>query len=189
VASGQHGEIANLKLDKVGHLASGEVDLDGVVHTDVGVGEADGAAVVGRDEGDSTHANLEAANTAQFVLKKEKELLIKVFVLLFVLNEMKKERNKREINQKYLGLISTNVVDGVSSLGVIEESVVLVGCLDGNDVHESSGESGVSSDLAVDLDESLLDDHGDLTSSECVFESVAQQDHHGEALTQFVGAS
>lgn len=42
--TGDHGDGAGVELGEVGDLASGEVDLDGVVDLDQGVGEADTAA-------------------------------------------------------------------------------------------------------------------------------------------------
>jgi hypothetical protein len=57
-----------------------------------------------------------------------------------------------------------DAVDGETSLGVVDETEVLAGLLDRDDVHESSGEGGVGADLAVDLDEALHDDGLDLTA-------------------------
>lgn len=39
--AGDHGQGTSVELDKVGDLASGKVDLDGVVDLDQGVGVAD----------------------------------------------------------------------------------------------------------------------------------------------------
>jgi hypothetical protein len=65
-----------------------------------------------------------------------------------------------------------DAVDGETSLGVVDETEVLAGLLDRDDVHESSGEGGVSADLSVDLDEALHDDGLDLTVQPLVrFES------------------
>jgi hypothetical protein len=50
---GDHDGVASLELDVVDDLASGEVNLDGVVDLDQGVRVAESAAVVGDDERDA----------------------------------------------------------------------------------------------------------------------------------------
>lgn len=56
-----------------------------------------------------------------------------------------------------------DAVDGETTLGVVDQAEVLVGLLDGDDIHEAGRVGGVSADLAVDLDETLHDDGLDLT--------------------------
>lgn len=65
-------------------------------------------------------------------------------------------------------------VDGESSLGVVQESEGFVSGWDVDDIHESSWEGWVGSDLSVDLDVSLHDDELGFSSSQSVFESVSQ---------------
>ena len=43
-----HGELAGLELEVRRHLTCGEVELDGIMYLDVGIDEANGAAVVRR---------------------------------------------------------------------------------------------------------------------------------------------
>jgi len=52
--------------------------------------------------------------------------------------------------------------------------------------HESSGEGLVGSDLSVDLDETLLDNGGDLTAGKGVLQSVTKEDGEGKALSELV---
>ena len=54
------------------------------------------------------------------------------------------------------GLLVVDLVGLESTFNVIEDSEVLVGFLNCNNVHLSEGESGVSSDFAVNLDQALL---------------------------------
>jgi hypothetical protein len=54
------------------------------------------------------------------------------------------------------GLLGVNSVWLESSLGVHENSEMLVGLVNGDDIHDSEWESMVSSDLSVDLDETFL---------------------------------
>lgn len=89
----------------------------------------------------------------------------------------------------HLGLLSGDPVKSEASLDVVEETEVLAGLLNGDDVHESGGVGGVSADLAVDLDQTLLDDGGDLLLGEGVLQPVPEEDDQGEALAGLVGTS
>lgn len=63
---------------------------------------------------------------------------------------------------------------GKSALDVVEKSVVLVGLGDGDNIHESDGESGVSSGFIINSDASflILDNDVGFAASECDFEVV-----------------
>lgn len=79
---------------------------------------------------------------------------------------------------------SFTIFDGLqheSSLNVVEDSEVLLGLWDINDVHESDWESPISSDLVVDEDTSLLvvQDHSDFSAVHGIFESVLEDDGKG----------
>lgn len=98
------------------------------------------------------------------------------------------EDGSADTAQLELGLLRADSVDDIAALGVVQETEVLVGLLDRDDVHVASRVARVAADLAVDLDELLQDDEGHLAAGERVFEAVTEQDHHGEALTEFVGS-
>jgi len=89
----------------------------------------------------------------------------------------------------YLGLLGGDPVKSKATLDVVKETEVLAGLLDGDHIHESSGVGGVSADLAVNLDEALLDDGGDLLLGEGVLQPVPQEDDEGQALAGLVGTS
>lgn len=72
------------------------------------------------------------------------------------------------LSELVLCLLSGDAVDGETALGVVDQAEVLAGLLDGDDVHETSGEGGIGADLAVDLDEALLDDGLDLVTVKSV---------------------
>lgn len=78
-----------------------------------------------------------------------------------------------------------------TSLDVVEDSEVLVGLGDLNDVLETEWELGVSSDLTVDLDQtfSLSADFDCFLAGESVFQSVLEENGQWDALTQLVWAS
>ena len=85
-----------------------------------------------------------------------------------------------------LGLLRGDAVDGEAALLVIEDTEVLAGLGDADDVHEASGEAGVSADLSVDLDETLDNDISHLTAGKSVLETVADEDVERKALTERV---
>ena len=67
-------------------------------------------------------------------------------------------------------------MDSESALDVVEQTEVLAGLLERDDVLETAGVGVVGADLAVDLDKTLSDNEGDLTASQSVLELVAEED-------------
>lgn len=67
-ASGDHAEVSGLELDRVHDFASGNVQPDGIVGLNNGVGVADGSAVRGEQEGHVLGAGLDLSDTTQLVL-------------------------------------------------------------------------------------------------------------------------
>lgn len=84
-------------------------------------------------------------------------------------------------------LLGGDSVNSESALNVVEKTEVLARSLNGDDIHETSGEGLVSPDLAVDLDESLLNDSSDLTASKSVLQTVSKEDGEGKRLPELVG--
>ena len=82
------------------------------------------------------------------------------------------ELNTLNLAELVLGLLSLDTVDGETALGVVDETEVLAGLLDGDDVHEAGGVGGVGADLAVDLDETLHQDGLDLATVEGVLQTI-----------------
>ena len=74
-----------------------------------------------------------------------------------------------DLAQLVRGLLSSYPVDGVAALGVVDEAEVLASLVDGDDVHEASGEGVVGTELALNLDEALHEDSVDLTTVEGIF--------------------
>jgi len=67
------------------------------------------------------------------------------------------------------GFVFGDAVDYESTFGVVDDSEVFFRTFDGDDIHEASGEPGISSDFIIHLDESLEDDIVDLPSIQGVF--------------------
>ena len=155
VTSGHHGDVSVLELDEVQDLSGGNVNLDGVVDLDLGIGELDCSGVVGHGVG-------------CLVVTKE---------------------NLVDLAELEGGLLLLDLVDSETTLGVPQESEVLVGLLDLDNIHETSGESHVSSDLAVNSDQLLHNDHLSLVVSQSVLESVSQKDDQRKRSSDLVGTS
>ena len=130
--------------------------LDAVVDLDVGVGETDGAAVVGHNVGHLVLADLLLDDLAQLEAS----------------------------------LLGINSVGLEASLDVVEHAEVLAGLVNGDDVHEASGEPMVTSVLVINLDVGrlVLADLDALLVGEGVLQSVLEQDAQGQALTELVGS-
>jgi hypothetical protein len=88
-----------------------------------------------------------------------------------------------------LGLLLSDAVDGETTLNIIDETELLTSLLNGDDVHESSGVSAVSADLAIDLDETLHKDVLDFLTVQGILQTVTQEDDEGKALAGLVGTS
>jgi hypothetical protein len=91
-----------------------------------------------------------------------------------------------DLSKLVLCLLIGDTVDGEASLGVVDEAEVLAGLLDGDDVHQTSGEGGVGADLAINLDETLHADLVDLASVEGILQAVAQEDDEGKRVAELV---
>ena len=65
---GDHDHGANFELVHVRHLPSGEIDLDGVVDLDIGVGVAKGASVMGNSNGNLLGGDVDLLDTAELEL-------------------------------------------------------------------------------------------------------------------------
>ena len=85
------------------------------------------------------------------------------------------ELNTLDLAELELSLLSLDAVDGETALGIVDETEVLAGLLEGDDVHESSGVGGVGADLAVNLDQTLHHDGLDLATVQGVLETINQE--------------
>lgn len=86
------------------------------------------------------------------------------------------------------GLLWGDAVDDESALNIVQDSEVLARLLNGDDVHEPGWVGWFRSHLAVDLDEALSSDCNNLTASQGVLETVSQENHQWQRLSQLVWA-
>jgi len=94
-----------------------------------------------------------------------------------------------DLAELVFSFFGTNVSEDESALNIVENSVKFTSLLDADDIHKTSRESGVSSDLAINSDVSFLviDDHSDFSSSESVFKTVLENDCKRKTFSVFVG--
>mmetsp|Transcript_14841 Transcript_14841/g.63688 ORF Transcript_14841/g.63688 Transcript_14841/m.63688 type:complete len:278 (+) Transcript_14841:122-955(+) len=90
--------------------------------------------------------------------------------------------------QLVLRLERGDAVHDEAPLRVVDDAEVLVGLVDGHDVHDAGGVALVAADLAVHLDQSLLEDGGHLLVRQRVLQAVAEDEAQGEALALLVRA-
>jgi len=91
-----------------------------------------------------------------------------------------------DLAQLVLGLGLFDAVDGEAALNIVDETEVLAGLVDGDDIHEAGGVGGIGADLAIDLDEALHHDHGDLLASDSILQSVSEEDNQRQAVASLV---
>ena len=158
VSAGNEDGGAVVELDDAVNGVGLQVDLDGVVLLDVGVGVADGAAVVGHHVGDLVFAEDLALDAAELVLS----------------------------------LLGVNADGHEAALHVVEDAEVLRGLGQRDDVHEAEGVLGVAAHLSVNkhvLGLAVAADLVALLLGERVLQALAEEDAHGDALTELVGTS
>ena len=82
------------------------------------------------------------------------------------------ELHTLDLAELELSLLGLDAVHGEAALGVVDETEVLAGLLDTDDIHETGGVGRVSADLAVDLDQTLHHDRLGLTAVEGVLQTI-----------------
>lgn len=184
-----HGDNTGVELDEVGDLASGNVNLDGVVDLDGGVRVTD---AIDRKLAKpcSVRKGLTVSRVWNRLFCRPQPINQSLVQRLndTELVESKHSRSRIVRNQEWdpalaklntlnlaeleLSLLSLDAVDGEATLGVVDQAEVLAGLLEGDDVHETSGEGGVGADLAVNLDQTLHHDGLDLATVQGVLETI-----------------
>jgi len=86
-------------------------------------------------------------------------------------------------------LIRRDLSQDETTLGVVQEAEVLLGLLDGDDIHKSSRILDVGSALAINLDGTLDEDRLGFLVVQGVFQSVAEEHNQRKALAELVGTS
>ena len=193
MSTSDHDNDTSVKLDEVSDLASGKIDLDCVVDLDGRVGVADSIRFstfhsssrsliwcsVSRDQPSTPCPNcaqrlIEAANSRSRIMRNT------------VGNAASAKLDTLDLAQLVGRLLASYPVHSVSALGVENETEVLAGLVERDDIHQSSGESGVGANLAINLDKALHEDGLDLTSIEGVLEAVSEEDDERKRVAELV---
>ena len=64
--------LTSVELDEISNLASLQINLNGIIHLDEGIGVADGAGIMSHQMRDSFCAHKDLSHFAQLVLEKYK---------------------------------------------------------------------------------------------------------------------
>jgi hypothetical protein len=98
------------------------------------------------------------------------------------------DRLSDDLAEFEFSFVVINLVSLETAFNIKEDSEVLLGSLDGDDVHVTKRESRVSSSLTVDLDKAflVLDDLSSLLSIEGEAESLYEEYTQGDALLKLV---
>ena len=83
-------------------------------------------------------------------------------------------------------LLGANTVNGHTSLGVVEQTEVLVGLLNADDVHETGWVVDVGTNLSVNLDETLHENGLGFATGKGIFQTVTQNQDKWQALSSLV---
>lgn len=86
------------------------------------------------------------------------------------------------------GLLGGDAVDSKSTLGVIDQSKVLVGLVNSDDIHVASWVFDIGPDLAVNFHHAAHHDLLALLAAESILESVSDEDGERQALSELVWA-
>lgn len=86
------------------------------------------------------------------------------------------------------GLLGGDAVDSKSTLGVIDQSKVLVGLVNSDDIHIPSWVFDIGPDLAVNFHHAAHHDLLALLATKSILESVSDEDGERQALSELVWA-
>jgi hypothetical protein len=101
---------------------------------------------------------------------------------------------RAKLNALYLAELVTsffgfNAMESEPTLHIKQQTEMFIGALNGNNVHEASREGGIGTNLAINTNNALVENQGNLTPSESIFQTVTEKHNEREALTKFVGTS
>jgi hypothetical protein len=162
-----HSAVPNVKLDEASHLASSDLEFDGIVNLGERVGVADSATVVCDDVRDGTGLTVAEGVAADGSLRASAE--------------------RFDTAQFEFGLFRfLDAVKDEAALGVIEKTELLFSLGDCDNVHETGRVVHVGADFAIDLDQASFDNSHSLFASQGVLETVLQNEAHRQAISHFV---
>jgi len=81
-----------------------------------------------------------------------------------------------------------NAMDCETTFGIVDQTEVLAGLVNGDDIHITRRVGDISSDLAINLDETLHQDSSGFTIVERVLQTVSEKNNQGEAVALFLSS-
>lgn len=89
------------------------------------------------------------------------------------------------------GFLGIDLVGLESTFHIVEDSEELSGFFNSDNIHNTEWESGVSSDLTVNLDQAFLVSNNlySLLSAKCISQSISEEHSEGNALSSLVRSS
>lgn len=97
--------------------------------------------------------------------------------------------NSAYFTEFVFGFLICDSVDCETSFNIIDQSEEFTGLLDGNNIHESSRVVCVSSDFAINLDETLHQNLHYLLVGKGILQTIPQKDDQRQGFSQLVGSS
>mmetsp|Transcript_23202 Transcript_23202/g.43464 ORF Transcript_23202/g.43464 Transcript_23202/m.43464 type:complete len:233 (-) Transcript_23202:27-725(-) len=161
-----HRHVSNVELDAINDLVLLDIELHSVVNLDLRIRIADGASIVGNNVRDGSSLSLLSRVAADHALG--------TLSLLDDLEELE------------LGISSVDLLEDEASLDIVEETELLVGLGNGDDIHEASRVVGVGADLHVNFDKTAHDNHSHFATGKSVLKTVAEDKTERKALAKLV---
>jgi len=94
--------------------------------------------------------------------------------------------NVSDFDEFVFCLLWSYSVDLEASLDIIEDTEEFFSFWDRDDIHESERIVDVSSDLSIDFDQSLHNNFSHISSGECIFQSISENDDERDRFSKFV---
>jgi len=93
-------------------------------------------------------------------------------------------RNLNNTAELVFSLFRSDLVEDEATLDIVQDSEIVIGLFNGQDVHEAGRIFDVSADTAINFDETLHDDLGNFASSKGVLELIPKNKRHWKRLAQ-----
>lgn len=201
--TGNHDNVSGFKLDVVDNLVVDQVELDGVVSLDDGVGVSDSSTVVGDEVRNTLLAELVGLDLQELVgslfrgdsVDGESTLDVvqqsEVFTGSLDGDDVCKRANgkRHKVSSEERGHYSQQHRDASSQTKSLDISVPMIAWLKESQrlTHETSRVGFIGPDLSINLDNPLCHDGSDFSAGQGVLQSVSQEDGQGQAFSELVG--
>ena len=101
-------------------------------------------------------------------------------------NTLGTDHDLLDLTELVLGFFVSDTVDSETTLDIIDQTEVFTSLFNADDIHETSREGGVGTDLTIDLDQTLHQDRLDFTTVKSVLQTVTDEDDQRQTFTGLV---